>query len=75
MGEKILILVYVSNNHTFDFQHSNIIAFMHDKNKRRIIEPSAISYYKIMQQGPGFYKISPYRAKMILEDFNLCKQR
>ena len=69
-----LIIHNISTNHTFYFQHSNFIAFIHDKNKRRIIELSAISYYKTIQQRSGFYKISPYLFKMMLKDFNLYKQ-
>ena len=41
-----------------DFQHLNIIAFTHDKNKRRIIESSAISHSNIIEQRQGFYKMS-----------------
>ena len=36
----------ISTNQTFNFQLSNINAFIHDKNKRKTRESSAISYYK-----------------------------
>ena len=49
----------------FDYQHSNIIAFILDKNKYRKRESSSISHYNTIEQRPGFYKISPYLAKII----------
>ena len=55
--------MYAWTNHPFYFQHSNIVAFIHDKNKRRIIELFAISYYKTIQQRLGFYKMSLYLAQ------------
>ena len=61
----------ISKNHKFDFQQSNIIVFIHNKTKCRIIESSAISHYNSIEQRPGFYKISPYLAKIMLKDFNL----
>ena len=70
-----LVFHIISTNRTFDFQHSNSIALTHNKNKRRIIESSAISYYNSTQQRPGFYKISPYLPKIMLKDFNSHKQR
>ena len=45
------------------------------KNESGIIEPSAISYYKTIQERPGFYRISPYPTQMILKYFSLHKQR
>ena len=33
----------ILTNHTFDFQNSAIFAFIHDKNKQRIIEVCSIT--------------------------------
>ena len=63
-----LIIHNISKNHKFDFQRSNIITFIPNKDKRKIIESSAISRYNTTEQRPGFYKISPYLAKIILKD-------
>ena len=70
-----LVIHNIASNHTFDFKHSNIITFIHHKNKVRIIQQSAISHYKNIKQRPIFYKISSYWAKIMLKDFSLCKQR
>ena len=40
-----LVIYNISINHKFDFKRSNIIIFIHDKNKCRTIESSAISHY------------------------------
>ena len=66
-----LVIQNISKNHKFDFQHSNTITFIHDKNKHRIIESSAISHYNTIEQRPGFFNISPYLAKIMMKDFNL----
>ena len=71
---QFFVIHNVLNNHIFDFQDSNIIVFIHDKNKLRMIESSTISYYKTIQRSPGIYKISLYQTKMMLKDFNLHKQ-
>ena len=34
----------ILTNHTLDFQNSAIFTFIHDKNKRRIIEPCSIAH-------------------------------
>ena len=39
-----LVFHNISSNHKFDFKHSNILTFINDKNKPRIIESSAISH-------------------------------
>ena len=40
-----------------------------------MIETSAISQYNTIEQIPGFYKISPYLAEIMLKDFNLHQKR
>ena len=50
-------------NKTFDFQNSAIFAFIHDKNKRRIIEACFIAYHNTTEQWQGFFfqNITIYR--------------
>ena len=58
----IRIMGMVQTNHTFDFKHSNIISFIHNKNKHRIIEAATISHYNTIKPWLGFIKISPYQS-------------
>ena len=54
----------ISTNHTFDFQNCDMFAFIHDRDKRRLIEASSILYFDtILRQ--GFYKISPSLARRV----------
>ena len=41
-----------------------IIIFIQDENKPKIIESSDVVHYNTIEQRPGFYKISPYLAKI-----------
>ena len=45
-----LISPNILTNHTFDFQNSAIFAFIHDKNKRVIIEVCPIAYHNTIPQ-------------------------
>ena len=66
-----LVIDNISTNHKFDFQHSNIIAFIHDKNKCRIIENSAISLYNTIEQRPRFSKYFTLLSQNYVEGFHL----
>ena len=68
-----LVSYNILTNHTFDFQNSAIFAFIHDKNKRRIIEVCSIAHHNTIPQRQGFFKISPSIGKIILKDFPLSK--
>ena len=61
----------ILTNHTFDFYNSTIFAFIHDRDKRRIIKACALTNYDTITQRQGFYKISPFLAKKVLKDFNI----
>ena len=78
MRKKILLNINLGppthSEHIFDFKYLDIITFIKDKNKRRIIRSFAISHYNIISQRSGFYKISPYLVKIMLKDFNLQKR-
>ena len=44
----------ILTHHTFDFQNSVIFAFIHDKNKQRIIEACSIGHHKTIPKRQGF---------------------
>ena len=54
-----LVSQNILTNHTFGFLNFAIFAFIHNKNKRRIIEACSIAHHKTIQQRQGFFKISP----------------
>ena len=56
-------LCFLTKN-TFDFQNSAIFVFVHDKNKRRIIETCSITCHNTIPQ-QGLFKISPSLGKII----------
>ena len=66
-----LVFYNILTNHTFDFQNSAIFAFIHDKNKRRIIEVCSIIHHNTIPQWQGFFKISLSIGKMILKEFKI----
>ena len=43
----------------------------HNKNLRRIFEAAAISFLNSLNTRPGFYNISPYLSKRILNSYNI----
>ena len=51
-----LVSHYILTNQTFDFQNSAIFAFIHDKNKRRIIEACSIAHHNTIPQQQGFFQ-------------------
>ena len=66
---KSLVSHNILTNHTFDFQNSTIVVFIHDKNKRRIIEVySIVHHYTIPQRQGFFFKISQSIEKIILKE-------
>ena len=65
-----LVIHNILTNHTFDFQYTNHISLIYNKNERTIIESSATSYCTTIKQKPEFFKITPFLAKMMLKNFN-----
>ena len=53
----------LQTNHKFDIKNSNILAYIHNRNKRRIFESCVILSHNTIS---GFFKISPFIAKPIL---------
>ena len=61
----------ILTNHTIDFQNFAIFAFIHDKNKRRMIEACSIAHHDTIPQLQSFFKISPSIGKTILKEFKI----
>ena len=58
------------SNHNFDFNSAKMLIYIH-KRLRRIFEAGAISLSKSLNTRPGFYTISPYMGKSILNCYNI----
>ena len=58
-------------NHNFDFNSAKILIYIHNKNLRRIFEAAAISFFNSLNTRLGFYNISPYLSKYILNSYNI----
>ena len=48
-----------------------MLTYIHNKNLRRIFEATAISFLNSLNTRPGFYDISPYLSKYILNNYNI----
>ena len=66
------LLVHTSqHNHNIDFISAKMLTYIHNKNLRRIFEAAAISFLSSLNTRPGFYNISPYLSKHILNSYNI----
>ena len=66
------LLVHTSqHNHNIDFNSAKMLTYIHNKNLRRIFEAAAISFLSSLNTRPGFYNISPYLSKHILNSYNI----
>ena len=61
------------SNHNFHFNSANILIYIHNKRLRRIFEAAAISLFNSLNTRPGFYNISPYLSKSILNSYNIFR--
>ena len=59
------------SNHNFDFNSAKMLMYIHNKRLRRILEAAAISLSNSLNTRPGFYNISPYLSKSILNSYNI----
>ena len=66
-----LFLHISQSNHNFDFNSAKMLTYIHNKNLRRIFEAAAISFLNSLNTRPGFYNISPYLSKHILNSYNI----
>ena len=48
-----------------------MLIYIHNKSLRRIFEATAISLFNPLNTRPGFYDISPYLSKSILNSYNI----
>ena len=68
----IYILQHISQyNHNFDFNSGNILIYIQNKRIRRIFEAAAFSFFNYQNTRAGFYNISPYLSKSILNSYNI----
>ena len=66
------LLQYISqSNHDFDFNSAKMLIYIHYKRLRQIFEAGAISIFNSVNTRPGFYNISPYLSKSILNRYNI----
>ena len=61
----------ILTNHTFDFQNSAKFTFIHDNNKRKIIEAYSVVHHNIIRQRQGFFIISPSIGKIMFKEFKI----
>ena len=59
------------SNHNFHFNSTKLLIYIHIKSLRRIFEAAAISFFNSLNTHPGFYNISPYLSKSILNSNNI----
>ena len=59
------------SNHDFDFNSAKMLIYIHNKSLRRIFEAAAISFFNSLKTCPGFYNISPYLSRSILNSYNI----
>ena len=48
-----------------------MLTYIHNKNLRRIFEAAALSFLNSLNTRLGFYNISPYLSKHILNSYNI----
>ena len=58
-------------NHNLDFYSAKMLIYIHNKSLWRIFEAAAISFFNSLNTRPGFYNISPYLIKSILDSYNI----
>ena len=66
------LLQHISqSNHNFDFNPAKKLIYIHHKRLRRIFVTGAILLCNSVNTRPGFYNISPYLSKSILNSYNI----
>ena len=70
-SNKALFLYVSQSNHNFDFNSAKMLIYIHNKSLRRIFGAAAISFFNSLNTRPGFYDISPYLSKSILNSYNI----
>ena len=70
-SNNALFLHISQHNHNIDFNSAKMLTYINNKNLRRIFEAAAISFLSSLNTRPGFYNISPYLSKHILNSYNI----
>ena len=66
-----LFLHISKTNHNFNFNTDTILAHIHNKILRQIFENSAISLFSSVNICPGFFNLSPFLGKLVLNSYNI----
>ena len=59
------------SNPNFDFNSAKMLIYIHNESLRRIFEAAVISLFNSLNTRLGFYDISPYLSKSILNNYNI----
>ena len=59
------------SNHNFDFNSAKMLIYTHNKRLKPIFQTVAVSLCNSLNTRPGFYNISPYLSKSILNCYNI----
>ena len=59
------------SNHNFNFNSAKMLIYIYNKRLRQIFKAGAISLCNSVNTRPGFYDISPYLSKSILNSYNI----
>ena len=70
-SNNALFLHISQSNYNFDFNSAQMLIYIHIKSLRRIFEAAAISFSNSLDTHPGFYNISLYLSKSILNSYNI----
>ena len=57
---------FLKSNHNFDFNSAKMLIYIYNKRLKRIFEAGVISLCNSVNTRLGFYNISPYLSKSIL---------
>ena len=70
-SNNALFLHISQSNHNFNFNSAKMLIYIHNKSLRRIFEAAAISLFNSLNTRPGFYNISLYLSRSILNSYNI----
>ena len=66
-----LFLHISQSNHNFNFNSVKMLIYIQNESLRRIFEDAVISFFNSLKTRLGFYNISPYLSKSILNGYNI----
>ena len=59
------------SDHNFNFNSAKVLLYIYNKRLRWIFEAGAISLCNFLNTCLGFYNISPFLSKSILDSYNI----